>query len=73
MSDTPAHAIATRRNLIALAAIELALFVIANLTAKSSSHPGTVSNVAWVAFLLGAVLLVVLAVATVVRSRRPAR
>jgi hypothetical protein len=64
----------TRRSWIALVAVEVALFVVANLTAKNSSHPGALSNVLFAASVVGAVLLVVLAVVTVVRSRRrPAR
>jgi hypothetical protein len=63
-----------RRSWIGLVAVEVVLFVLANLTAKNSSHPGTVSNVFFVASVIGAVLLIALAVTTVVRSRRrPAR
>jgi hypothetical protein len=46
------------------------LFALANLTAKNSSHPGTASNVFFVAFVIGVVLLITLAIATVVKSRR---
>ena len=62
----------SRRTWIGLTAAEVVLFALANLTAKSSSHPGTVSNVFFVAFVIGAVLLIALAIATVVRSRRGA-
>jgi hypothetical protein len=63
-----------RRGWIGLVAFEVALFALANLTAKSSSHPGTVSNVFFVAFVIGAVLLITLVVVTAVKSRRrPAR
>ncbi|HEY5193399.1 MAG TPA: hypothetical protein VIJ39_05940 [Solirubrobacteraceae bacterium] len=55
-------------------AFEVVLFALANLTAKNSSHPGTVSNVFFVAFVIGAVLLITLAVIRVAKSRRrPAR
>ena len=64
----------SRRSWIGLAAFEVSLFALANLTAKDSSHPGTVSNVFFVAFVIGAVLLITLAVIRVVKSRRrPAR
>jgi hypothetical protein len=48
------------------------LFVIANVTAKNSSHPGTVSNIAFVAFLVGLVLLIALGAAVLIRRRRAA-
>ncbi|MHB8235542.1 MAG: hypothetical protein ACYDHT_12905 [Solirubrobacteraceae bacterium] len=51
-------------------AVEVVLFVLANVTAKNSSHPGTLSNVFFVAFVAGAVLLIVLALISVVKSRR---
>jgi hypothetical protein len=60
----------TRRTLIALAIADVVLFVIANVTANSSSSPGTVSNVAWVLCLLGFFSLVVLAVLALAQSRR---
>ena len=64
----------SRRTWIGLVGTTWSLFVLANLTAKNSSHPGTVSNVFFVAFVIGAVLLITLAIASVVRSRRrPAR
>lgn len=59
-----------RRNLLALFVVEVVLFVLAGVTSKTSSHPGTVSNVFWGVFLVGVVLLVVLVVATLVQSRR---
>jgi hypothetical protein len=63
-----------RRSWIGLVAFEVALFALANLTAKNSSHPGAVSNVFFVAFVIGAVLLITLAVIGMVKSRRrPAR
>jgi hypothetical protein len=57
-----------------LVAGDAVLFLVANVTANSSSHPGTASNVFFVAFVIGAVLLITLAIITVVKSRRrPAR
>jgi uncharacterized membrane protein YeaQ/YmgE (transglycosylase-associated protein family) len=61
-----------RRTWIGLIVADVALFVLANLTAKTSSHPGTASNVFFIAFVIGAVLLIALAIATVVTSRRGA-
>jgi hypothetical protein len=62
----------SRRTWIGLVLADVALFVLANLTAKNSSHPGTVSNVIFIAFVIGTVLLITLAIATVVSSRRAA-
>jgi hypothetical protein len=59
--------VVSRRALIFLAVAEVVLFVIANATSKSHSHPGAVSNVAWYAFLVGVLLLIVLAGVAVVR------
>jgi uncharacterized membrane protein YhaH (DUF805 family) len=59
-----------RRNLLVLFVIEVVLFVLAGVTSKNSSHPGTVSNVFWGVFLVGVVVLVVLAIAIVVQARR---
>ena len=47
----------------------MVLFVLANVTAKNSSHPGTVSNILFVAFVIGTALLIALAVVTMVKSR----
>jgi hypothetical protein len=62
----------SRRTWIGLVVVEVVLFALANLTAKNSSHPGTVSNVLFAASGIGAALLITLAVVTVVRSRRGA-
>jgi hypothetical protein len=59
-----------RRNLLGLFVAEVVLFVLSNVTSKNSKHPGTVSNVLWVVFLVGALALIVLAVAALVRSAR---
>jgi hypothetical protein len=60
----------SRRNVAAIGAVVVALFVVANVTAKSAKSPGTLSNVAWGLFLFGAVALVVVGVAALVGSRR---
>ena len=64
----------SRRAWICFVAADVVLFLLANVTAKNSSHPGTLSNVFFVAFVIGLALLIVLAVlATVQSRRRPAR
>lgn len=64
----------SRRSWIGLVAVEIVLFALANIMATNSSHPGTASNVFFVAFVIGAVLLIALAIIAVVKSRRrPAR
>lgn len=66
--------IVAHRRLVVLLVLDLALFAIAELTYKNAKHPGTVSNIAWYAFLIGAASLVVLAILAIIpRSRRPAR
>jgi hypothetical protein len=62
-----------RRNLLGLFVADVVLFVIANVTAKNSSHPGTVSNVVWVLFLVGVLAFIVLCVIAVVHSMRSRR
>jgi drug/metabolite transporter (DMT)-like permease len=57
-----------RINIIAYILLEVILFTVANVTAKNDHHPGIVSDVFWVAFLIGLVLLV-LAVAVVLGRR----
>jgi hypothetical protein len=61
----------TRRNLIGLLVLDIVLFVLANVTINSSKHPGTLSNVFWVAFLAGVVILIALVLVALVQSRRP--
>ncbi len=64
----------TRRAWIGFVVGDVVLFLLANVTAKNSSHPGTVSNAFFVAFVIGTALLIVLAVLATLRSRRrPAR
>jgi hypothetical protein len=62
----------SRRTWTGLVVADVVLFVLANLSAKKSSHPGTASNLFFAAFAIGAVLLIALAIATMVRSRRGA-
>jgi hypothetical protein len=61
----------SRRNLIYLAIADVVLFVIANALYNGGHVSRDISNVAWVAFLLGVVLLIVLGVVALVQSRRP--
>jgi hypothetical protein len=62
----------SRRTWIGLVIADVVLFVLANLTAKNSSHPGTASNAFFIAFVIGAVLLITLATASVIKARRGA-
>jgi uncharacterized membrane protein YtjA (UPF0391 family) len=59
-----------RRNVLALFVVEVVLFVLASALYHHGHVLRDISNVAWVAFLIGIVLLVVLVVATLVQSRR---
>jgi uncharacterized membrane protein YhaH (DUF805 family) len=59
-----------RRNLLVLLVVEVVLFVLAGVTSKNSSHPGTVSNAFWDVFLVGVVVLLLLVIGVVVQSRR---
>lgn len=75
--STPAglrQIIASHRNLVALLVANLALFAIAELTYQNTKQPGTVSNIAWYLFLIGAASLVILVILAIMpRSRRHAR
>jgi uncharacterized membrane protein YdcZ (DUF606 family) len=62
--------ISNRTAWISYAALEVVLFLLASVTAKSSSHPGTVSNVFWSAFIVGLALGAVVLAFSLVRSRR---
>ena len=62
----------SRRTWIGLVMADVVLFVLANLTAKNSSHPGTASNALFTAFVIGAVVLITLAIASVIKARRGA-
>ena len=64
------HSLVRARNVVVLAVVDVVLFLIANVTAKNSSHPGTVSNVVWVAFLVGVLMLIVLGACVLVRRLR---
>ena len=70
MSINPTRISLSRNAWIAYLLTEIALFLAANFTAKSSSHPGTVSNVFFVTFIAGLIVGAVLGVITLVRSRR---
>ncbi len=73
MSNTADSPIAlSRRTWIGLVIADVVLFVLANLTARNSSHPGTASNAFFIAFVIGAVLLITLAIASVIKARRGA-
>jgi choline-glycine betaine transporter len=63
----------SRRNLLALFVADVVIFVLSNVTSKSNSHPGAVSNVLWVMFLIGALALIVLGIDAVIRSARSRR
>ncbi len=65
--------VTSRRNLLGLFVVDVVLFVLSNVTSKSSSHPGTVSNILWVAFLIGLLMLIVLAIVALVQSARSRR
>jgi hypothetical protein len=73
MSAHANHSLLNRRSLIALAVVEIVLFVLAGVTANSHSHPGTVSNIITVTYLIGVVPVLVLATALLTRSWKAAR
>jgi hypothetical protein len=56
------------RKLLGLGLLDTVLFLLSGATARSVRHLGTLSNVLWVDFLLGVLLLVVLLVANAIRS-----
>ena len=56
------------RKLLGLAALSGAFFFASGLTAHSHEHSGTVSNVLWMDFLLGVLLLMVLTAVAAVRA-----
>ena len=62
----------SRRTWIGLVIADVVLFVLANLTAENSSQPGTASNAFFIASVIGAVLLITLAIASVIKARRGA-
>jgi phosphoglycerol transferase MdoB-like AlkP superfamily enzyme len=64
----------SHRKLAVLLVVDLVFFVIAELTYQNAKHPGTASNIAWYAFLIGAASLVVLVIVAIMpRSRRLTR
>jgi hypothetical protein len=70
MSTNSSRLSLNRNTWIAFLLVEVALFVTANVTAKSAGHPGTVSNLFFVAFVAGLVLAVLLGATELIRSRR---
>jgi len=70
MSINPSRLSLSRNTWIAYLLVEVALFLLANFTAKNSSHPGTVSNIFFATFIVGIVVAAVLGVTELVRSRR---
>jgi prepilin-type processing-associated H-X9-DG protein len=56
------------RKLLVLAALTIVFFLLSGWTADGHPHSGTVSNVLWMDFLLGVLLLIVLAVANAARA-----
>jgi hypothetical protein len=56
------------RRLLVVLAIDGSLFVLSGVLSESSQHSGTASNVLWIDFLIGVMLLIGLAAANVVRS-----
>jgi hypothetical protein len=73
MSVNPSRLAISRTGWMLYAIVEVALFAGANLTAQSSSHPGTVSNVFFITFIAGLVLAIVLGAATLLRQRSAGR
>ena len=69
MSLNPSRLAISRTGWILYAIVEVTLFAGANLTANNSSHPGTVSNVFFVAFIVGLVAAVLLGAATLIQHR----
>ncbi len=70
MSLNPSRVAISRTGWILYAIVEVALFLAANLTAKNSSHPGTVSNIFLIAFIVGLVMAFLLGAATLIGQRR---
>jgi hypothetical protein len=69
MSLNPSRLAISRTGWILYAIVEVALFAGANLTAKNSSHPGTVSNVFFLTFIVGLVSALLLGAATLIQHR----
>lgn len=58
------------RALIVVAVADVVLFVVANAAYNHHGILRSVSNVAWVAFLIGVPLLIVLGIVAVIQRRR---
>lgn len=56
------------RRLLGLCGLDVAFFLLSGVTAHSHEHSGTVSNVLWMDFLLGVLLLIVLATVATARG-----
>jgi len=56
------------RKLLGLAALTFGFFLLSGWTAESHPHSGTVSNVLWMDFLIGVLLVLALAAANAVRA-----
>jgi hypothetical protein len=56
------------RKFLGLAALTAAFFLASGWTARSHEHSGTVSNALWMDFLLGVLLLIVLAAVAAIRA-----
>jgi hypothetical protein len=63
----------SRRNLLALFVADVVIFVLSNVVAKNSSHPGTASEILWFVFLIGALALIALGIIAAIRSARSRR
>jgi hypothetical protein len=63
----------SRRNLLILFVADVVIFVLSNVVAKNSSHPGTASEILWFIFLIGTLALIVLGIAAAIRSARSRR
>jgi hypothetical protein len=55
------------RKLLGLAALDVVFFLLSGWTAHGDEHSGTVSNVLWMDFLLGVLLVIALAVVAAAR------
>jgi hypothetical protein len=70
MSINPSRLSLSRNTWIGYLMLEIMLFLLANVTAKNASHPGTVSNIFFITFIVGLVVAAVLGITELVRSRR---
>jgi hypothetical protein len=62
------RSVLTGGKFLRLAALDAAFFFASGWTRQSAEHSGTLSNVLWVDFLLGVLLLIALAAAIAVRG-----